>query len=165
MLKSIITIKEVKNADDIAVMVDNRLAYLKELQGEMSDQYMSRLKSELSGFFTMSIAKGVLYAVMAVRKDENYSEKPVAFGAMIIKEIPGDANALSYREADVLNMYTVPLFRGEGLASKILEKLIEYAKNTGVSKIALHTSKAGKKLYIVHGFKQPTEYPYLELVL
>jgi ribosomal protein S18 acetylase RimI-like enzyme len=46
----------------------------------------------------------------------------------------------------------------------ILERLIEEAKKRGVSKVSLHTSKDGEKLYRKFGFSEPV-YPVLELCL
>lgn len=83
---------------------------------------------------------------------------------MVIKEIPGDSNKSSYLEADVLNMYTIPEARRQGISSMILEQLLAEAKSMGISKLALHTSKDGEILYRKFGFAEPV-YPYLELVL
>jgi GNAT superfamily N-acetyltransferase len=83
---------------------------------------------------------------------------------MVIKEIPGDSGKSSYLEGDILNMYTVPEARRQGVSSMILEQLLAEAKLMGISKVALHTSKDGEILYRKFGFSEPV-YPYLELVL
>ena len=83
---------------------------------------------------------------------------------MVIKEIPGDFTKSSYLEGDILNMYTVPEARRLGISSMILEKLLAEAKTMGISKVALHTSKDGEKMYRNFGFSEPV-YPYLELVI
>jgi len=83
---------------------------------------------------------------------------------MVIKEIPGDSRKSSYIEGDILNMYTVPEARRQGVSSMILEQLMAEAKLIGISKVALHTSKDGEILYRKFGFSEPV-YPYLELVL
>ncbi len=83
---------------------------------------------------------------------------------MIIKEIPGDSYKSSYLEGDILNMYTIPEVRRQGISSMILERLLAEAKSMGISKVALHTSKDGEILYRKFGFSEPA-YPYLELVL
>jgi len=51
-----------------------------------------------------------------------------------------------------LNMYTIPQYRGKGIARSLLEKLIEECKKTGVRRIWLHASDVGKPLYTKMGF-------------
>jgi GNAT superfamily N-acetyltransferase len=61
-------------------------------------------------------------------------------------------------------MYTVPSARRKGISAMILEQLLIGARLRGVSKVALHTSKDGEKLYRKFGFAEPV-YPVLELNL
>jgi GNAT superfamily N-acetyltransferase len=61
-------------------------------------------------------------------------------------------------------MFTVPFARRKGISAMILQQLINEAKNRGISKISLHTSKDGEKLYRKFGFSEPV-YPVLELCL
>ena len=81
---------------------------------------------------------------------------------MVIKKIPGDFNKSVYLEGDILNMYTLPFARNRGVSSLILKRLIKEASERGISKISLHTTKAGEKVYRKFGFDNPV-YPVLEL--
>ncbi|NJO70356.1 MAG: GNAT family N-acetyltransferase [Bacteroidetes bacterium] len=83
---------------------------------------------------------------------------------MVIKKIPGDFNKASYLEGDILNMYTIPGLRRKGISSLILTELLKEARNMGISKVALHTSNDGEKMYRNFGFTDPV-YPVLELVI
>lgn len=143
---------------DIEIFTTYRLAYLTELQGERDEQYKQKVKQELNQFFTESLREDRAFAFMA-----EYDGETIGFGAMIIKKIPGDFNKSSYLEGDILNMYTVPSARSQGVSSLILERLIKEAKRRGISKISLHTTKAGEKLYRKYGFSEPI-YPVLELI-
>ncbi|MDP2114734.1 MAG: GNAT family N-acetyltransferase, partial [Bacteroidota bacterium] len=91
-------------------------------------------------------------------------EVALSFGAMVLKKIPGDFNQTSYLEGDILNMYTVPFARRKGISGMILQELLNEAHNRGISKVSLHTSKEGEKLYRKLGFTEPI-YPVLELRL
>jgi len=55
-------------------------------------------------------------------------------------------------EAYILNMYTVPEHRGNGLGRRILENTTEESKLFGVKRIWLHASEDGKYLYEKMGF-------------
>jgi ribosomal protein S18 acetylase RimI-like enzyme len=144
---------------DIELLTTYRLAYLTELQGDRPAEYKERLKSELNTYFKEAVAQGRCFALMAVEDNTI-----VSFGAMVIKSIPGDFNKSSYLEGDILNMYTIPQARRRGISAMILEHLIEEARSRGISKISLHTSKDGERLYRKYNFSEPT-YPVLELCL
>ncbi len=153
-----IVIRKVEETD-ISIMTEHRLNYLTQLQGERSDDYKKTLTEELEAYFRMSMAEGSFFALMAV-----YEGKALAFGAMVIKKIPGDFNRASYLEGDILNMYTVPEARRKGISSMILSQLLKHAAKMGISKVALHTSQDGEKLYRKFGFHDPV-YPVLEMVI
>lgn len=49
-------------------------------------------------------------------------------------------------------MYTLPKYRGHGIAKKLLEYCLEECKENGVKRIWLHSSKDGEPLYKKIGF-------------
>lgn len=153
-----LVVKKVEEAD-ISIMTEHRLDYLSKLQGERSTEYKLTLKKELEEYFRKSLQDGSFFALMGV-----YEGKPLAFGGMVIKEIPGDFNRASYLEGDILNMYTIPEARRKGVSTHILTELVNEARKMGITKIALHTSKDGEKLYRKFGFEDPV-YPVLEMVI
>jgi len=153
-----IKIREIGPAE-VELLTNYRLAYLTELQGEQSDEYQQKLRDELNAYFTEALAEKRFFAYLAELKGEILS-----FGAMVIKKIPGDLNQSSYLEGDILNMFTIPVARRNGISAMILQRLINEARNRGISKISLHTSKDGEKLYRKFGFSEPV-YPILELCL
>jgi len=142
---------------DIASMIRYRIDYLTEMQGEREISFIEQLKVEMMGFFQKSMANGSFMALVA-----EFEGEAVAYGGMVIREIPGDFNRSSYLEGDILNMYTIPTARRKGISTLILKQLLGNAKSMGVTKVALHTSKDGEKLYRSVGFSEPV-YPYLEL--
>jgi len=145
--------------EEIPLLVEYRLEYLAELQGYQSEDLKYLLKKDLELYFRKSMKEGRFFAIYA-----GLEGKILGFGGMVIKEIPGDSGKSSYLEGDILNMYTVPEARRQGVSSMILEQLLAKAKLMGISKVALHTSKDGEILYRKFGFSEPV-YPYLELVL
>ncbi|KYG36762.1 acetyltransferase [Bacillus gaemokensis] len=65
-------------------------------------------------------------------------------------------NNLEGKEAYILNMYTLPEYRGNGLAKKLLQHCIKECKENGVKRIWLHSSKDGELLYKKMGFTHKT---------
>lgn len=153
-----IKIREI-GPDEVELLTSYRLAYLTELQGEQTEEYQQKLRDDLNAYFRQALAEDRFFAYLAELKGEILS-----FGAMVIKKIPGDFNQSSYLEGDILNMFTIPVARRNGISAIILQQLINEARNRGISKISLHTSKDGEKLYRKYGFSEPV-YPVLELCL
>jgi len=151
-----ITIRNIKESE-VELLTTYRLAYLTELQGERSDEYKHGLKNDLNEYFGKAMYERRFIALLAELDGEILS-----FGAMVIKHIPGDFNRSTYLEADILNMYTIPSARKQGISAKILEQLLKEAKKMGISKVSLHTTKNGEHLYRKYGFTEPI-YPVLEL--
>jgi GNAT superfamily N-acetyltransferase len=145
--------------DDIPALVEYRIKYLAELQGEGSEKDNSGLKTQLENYFEKTLAENRFIGFLAQNEKEYLS-----FGAIIIREIPGDFKNPAYLEGDILNMYTVPHARKQGISSAILEKLVNEAKKRGISKVALHASKDGENMYRKFGFSEP-QYPYFEMIL
>ena len=145
--------------EDIPDMTAHRLNYLAELQGEKNPQYLAKLERELMAFFRMHIREGSFFALVA-ESEGNI----LGYGAMVLRSIPGDLNEPSYLEGDILNMYTLPAARRQGVGRLILEALVSEARYRGLSKIGLHTSRDGEHLYRSFGFSEP-QYPYLEMIL
>ncbi len=142
---------------DIDLMIFHRINYLTEMQGNRDTHVVENLKTALSAYFHEGIKNGSIIALVAEHKKEI-----VSYGAIVLRTIPGDLNCSFYFEGDILNMYTVPTARQQGISTLLLKQLIEEARLAGVSKLALHTSVAGKKLYRSAGFTEPV-FPYLEL--
>jgi ribosomal protein S18 acetylase RimI-like enzyme len=153
-----ITVRIVEE-EDIPVMTSYRLNYLSEMQGEKNPEYLAKLERELMAFFRRQIREGNFFALVAESEAEI-----LGYGAMVLRPIPGDLNQPSYSEGDILNMYTLPKARRQGVGRMILDALVSEARSRGLSKIGLHTSKDGEHLYRSFGFREP-QYPYLEMVL
>jgi len=153
-----IKVREI-GTDEVELLTTYRMAYLTEMQGERSEEYQIRLKNDLNQYFSEAIVENRCFAFLAQQDNDILS-----FGAMVLKKIPGDFDQSMYLEGDILNMYTVPFARRKGISALILQELLNEARNRGISKVSLHTSKDGEKLYRKFGFSEPV-YPVLELCL
>ena len=56
------------------------------------------------------------------------------------------------KKAYIMNMYTVPEYRRQGIASYTLDLLVRDAREQGVSQIALEATDMGRPLYERYGF-------------
>lgn len=70
----------------------------------------------------------------------------------------------SGKKAYIMNMYTKPLYRRNGIAKRTLALLVEDAKKRGITSISLEATEMGRPLYEKFGFVQmKNEMEYIEI--
>ena len=67
------------------------------------------------------------------------------------------------KRAHLMNVYTHPSYRRQGLARKMLDMLIGLARERGVTEISLDATEAGRPLYESEGFG--TNHEAMNLIL
>lgn len=78
--------------------------------------------------------------------------KAVACGSICLqKELPSPDNP-SGRCAYLMNMYTRPAYRGQGIASAVVDWVVHQARCAGAEKIYLETTPVGRAVYERAGF-------------
>lgn len=98
------------------------------------------------------------YYAEAIENKQHYAiqlvcdNDPAACGSICLQsELPSPDNP-SGRNAYLMNIYTRPLFRGRGFGHRVVEYLLQMAREVKCGKIYLETSLMGRKLYEAHGF-------------
>jgi GNAT superfamily N-acetyltransferase len=81
----------------------------------------------------------------------------VAGGGLIVHEWPARAGDPNTQRAYILNVYTEPEYRQQGLARRIVTTIIEWCRAQGFQTVALHASDAGRPLYEALGFVPTNE--------
>jgi ribosomal protein S18 acetylase RimI-like enzyme len=74
-------------------------------------------------------------------------------GLVFFKRPPYPGN-LKGSEAYILNIYTSPSYRGQGIARKLLQNCMKECKKRGVRRIWLHATEEGRSMYTKVGFSQ-----------
>lgn len=87
----------------------------------------------------------------------------VATGSLAIFTRPPYPGNPMGRNAYLLNMYTLPEYRKQGLAKAILQQAMQYAREQGFGKIWLHASDDGQALYAASGFVTSADYMEWEI--
>lgn len=144
-----------ENIDDIDKLVELRK---KQLAAEGIESSIN-IDKELSLFFENKLSDGSLIQWLVEDNDEI-----IACGAVIFYEFPPSYTNKSGKKAYISNMYTNENYRGQGIATKILSKLVDEAKITGVSKIWLEASAMGRPVYKKFGFVETDEFLELTIV-
>lgn len=152
---------EYKRADqkDIEKLVRMRMEYLKEDFGELNDDMRQSIVQTLPDYFNSHLNKDV-FAYIA--------EEEVAVGTAILVfcEKPANPNFITGRTGLVMNVYTSKEFRRRGIARKLMEMLLEDARNMKLDCIELQATECGYELYKKLGFKEKqSSYKSMRLVI
>ena len=84
--------------------------------------------------------------------------KIVATSGLIFFQKPPSERNLSGLEAYILNMYTLPEWRGQGIATALLHTLIDFIKQTPAHRIWMYATQDGKPIYEKAGFVPKTRH-------
>ncbi|MBN2379570.1 GNAT family N-acetyltransferase [candidate division WOR-3 bacterium] len=141
---------------EIDVLVEFRLRFLAEHAGCKKLPDEDTLREYLKGYFEKAIPEVAFLAWLAKKNDE-----VVATSGMVIWQMPPNNSVKTGRQGYILNMYTVPDARRQGICAVLLEKMIDEAKALGLSRVHLHASKMGEGIYRRRGFREPGEVELL----
>lgn len=88
-------------------------------------------------------------------------EKIIAMGGISFFRLPPNDWCPAGKSAYIGNLYTALEYRRQGIAARLLEKLMEEGKAAGCERILLNTTDMGRGLYEKFGFKtSPTAMAY-----
>jgi len=141
----------------IPQLIELRIEFLLSIKGWQPREKIDALIKYLHQYYNTAIPAENFVGWMAW-----IDKKAVGVGALVVREQPGQFDWPEGRLGYVLNMYTIPEHRKKGICSTILQELINYAKNTGLSRLELHAAPDGEPVYRKHGFEEWKE-PFLML--
>lgn len=119
---------------------------LKQLKDECSVESFD-LKPNLFKFYTEQLISDN-FAIFGFI-DNN---RIIATGSLSIMYKPPYYNCPNGKIGLLSSMYVDPSYRRQGLATKMLDKIVEYAKENDCSLIHITASKMGELLYTKYGF-------------
>ncbi len=85
------------------------------------------------------------------------ADRVIGGGAVIISPWPAHPYDLKCRRATILNVYTDPQYRRQGIARRIMNTAIDWCKREGFARVTLHASNDGRPLYESLGFEASNE--------
>ena len=136
------------NMNDIDELVRLRLAFITEDAGALSSRQEQCIAEQLRDYFNRKLGKEL---IAFIARDE---ERIVAVAYLLLMEMPANARLLNGLYGEVLNVYTLPEYRGKGLCTTLMQQLIEYGKKRGLGCIDLSATENGYPIYTKLGFKE-----------
>jgi len=109
--------------------------------------------SAAEAYFRPALAEGTYRGWLV----ENEDGVVVGGGGLLIAAWPGFPGEGQSRRAWILNMYTEPAYRRQGIARCLVETMIQWCRAEGFHAVALHASQQGRPLYEALGFTPTNE--------
>ena len=135
--------------NDIELLIRLRIDYLTEDRGALSQEEEAAIKNQLEIYYTKHIKDNTFIGIIAEIEGEAVSTAYLA-----ISEMPANPAFITGITGTLLNVLTYPKHRRKGIATKVINKIINEAKKVGVSHIDLSSTSDGKYLYEKMGFKE-----------
>lgn len=86
-----------------------------------------------------------------------YQGKPVASGAVSVLKTTPVPEDPSFTVGFLHSMYTEQSLRGRGIASSIIDRLLDHCRESGLRRVLLNASEAGRPIYQSKEFKGVNE--------
>ncbi|MGN7819649.1 GNAT family N-acetyltransferase [Chitinophaga varians] len=132
---------------DIPQTVSLRLQFLKEVYPQADASRDVLLQEKITAYLQEHLPQGDFVNLFA--EDNGVI---VASAGIVFYNQPPLYHNLDGQVAYILNVYTLPAYRGQGIARALMERLIIEAKDRNTGKLSLHASKDGRLLYEKLGF-------------
>jgi len=130
---------------DVDPLVALRLAFLAEISG--ASEFDPVLRASLSEYFSRMIPTEEFIAFVAVADATIIA----TCGLVFHRHPPSNKNPTGH-EAYIMNMYTLPEYRRRGIATRLLQMLIDDARRNDCGKISMHALPNGRSIYVNAGF-------------
>ena len=144
---------------DIDELVRLRIEFLKEVQKVETRQYSEEeLSHSLYEYLTKGMNNDEFVAWLAISGSEI-----VATSGLCFFQITPGFTLIDGKIAYILNIYTLPIWRGKGIGKKVFGHILQEAVSRGYKRISLHASDDGRPIYERFGFCLTTDEMELRL--
>lgn len=139
-------------AGELELVLQHRVEMFR-CMGYDSEAELARIRSLSEPFFAEALRNGTYLAWVAVAEN---GEAAAGTGVLLLPYQPGPHDTRAQR-AFIVNVYTDPKHRRQGLAKKLMEIAVEWCREAGFGIVSLHASKEGRPLYESLGFQATNE--------
>lgn len=133
--------------EDIDELVITRIIVLRAANKLSDDANMSLVEKESFAYYKHALESGEHIAYL-VYDDDTF----VGAGGVSFYQVMTTYHNPTGKKGYIMNMYTAPEYRRQGIALHTLDLLVKDAKEQGVLQIALEATDMGRPLYERYGF-------------
>jgi GNAT superfamily N-acetyltransferase len=132
---------------DLEAYLPLRMAMLAEVGMLPPEPQRTQLWQANWRYFQESLKRDTYLAWLVENQDET-----VAIGGVLLFYRPPTGENMTGLDGYVMNMYTLPGWRGRGIASRLMEMIIEEMHSRDAGRLWLHATPLGRPIYERYGF-------------
>lgn len=133
--------------EDIKELVRTRIIVLRAANKLSDDVDMSEVEKQSYDYYTHALKNGEHIAYLVYDND-----KFIGAGGISFYQVMPTYHNPSGKKAYIMNMYTAPEYRRQGVAYRTLDLLVNDARKKGILQIGLEATDMGRPLYEKYGF-------------
>lgn len=133
--------------NDLDLLTTSRIEVLKAANKLDASTDMANVEKESYNYYKKALKDNTHYAILVMEDDKFIGAGGVSFYSVM----PTYHNP-SGKKAYIMNMYTAPDYRRQGIAYKTLDMLVKMSKERGIDQISLEATEMGRPLYEKYGF-------------
>ena len=134
-------------AADLALLIQTRIVVLRAANQLPEDTDMKEVEEATGRYYTRAFADDANTTYLVFD-----GEQVVGTGSISYYAVMPTYHNPSGQKAYIMNIYTAPAYRRQGIARETLRLLVEDAKHRGITAISLESTGAGRALYTRFGF-------------
>lgn len=133
--------------DDINLLTKTRIEVLRAANRLPDDTDMDDVEKQSRAYYEKAFRDGTHTAYLVFDRD-----RWVGAGGISYYQVMPTYHNPSGNKAYIMNMYTHPEYRRRGIASRMLDLLVEDARSKQITFISLEATVMGRPLYEKYGF-------------
>ena len=127
--------------------MQTRIIVLRAANKLSNKEDMSKVEKESYEYYKRALQTGEHIAYLVYDNG-----KFIGAGGVSFYQVMPTYHNPSGKKAYIMNMYTAPEYRRQGIAYRTLDLLVKDAKEQGILQIALEATDMGRPLYEKYGF-------------
>ena len=132
---------------DAEKLAEIRSIMLKELKNVSSEEERIIIEQANFEYFRKTLCDNTFISWFALDNEEIIATSGLSF-SVVPPFFPVSDGKVAY----IMNMYTFPMYRNQGIGTELLKRVVDEAKQLGYKKITLNASDMGRPLYEKYGF-------------
>jgi GNAT superfamily N-acetyltransferase len=133
---------------DIDSIIERRFDMFRSMNDNIDEAKMETLRQPTAAYLQRAIPSGEFCAWLAESEGQVIGSAAVILHA----KLPGPRNP-SGREGYILSVYVNPAWRRQGIATALMNTILEYLRQNNVGAAYLHASSEGRLVYEQLGFE------------
>ena len=132
---------------DLEILTETRMEVLRSANQLSTDVDMSEVKEQSLDYYQNALKNNTHLAYL-IFDEETF----VGAGGISYFQVMPTYHNPTGKKAYIMNMYTQPNYRRQGIAFKTLDLLVADAREKGITAISLEATDMGRPLYEKYGF-------------